>query len=42
MTSGNLWRFLKLEDDTLYVDKIEYYLRDLPKLLGILVSIANG
>jgi len=42
VTSGNLWRFLKLENNTLYIDKIEYYLGDLPKLLGILVSIANG
>ena len=41
VTSGNLWRFLKLEGDTLFIDKVEYYLRDLPKLLGILVHIAN-
>ena len=42
VTSGNLWHFLKLQGSTLYIDKAEYHLRDLPKLLGILVSIANG
>ncbi|MCE9565524.1 MAG: hypothetical protein K8U57_26175 [Planctomycetes bacterium] len=42
VTSGNLWRFLKLEGNTLFIDKTEYYLSALPKLLGILVSIANG
>jgi hypothetical protein len=41
VTSGNLWRFLKLEADTLFIDKVEYYLRDVPKLLGILVHIAD-
>jgi hypothetical protein len=42
VTSGNNWRFLKLEGQTLFIDKTEYYLSDLPKLLGILVSIANN
>ena len=42
VTSGNNWRFIKLEGDTLFIDKTEYYLRDLSKILGILVSIADG
>jgi hypothetical protein len=42
VTSGNIWRFLKLEGDGLFIDKTEYYLPNLPKILGILVSIANG
>lgn len=41
-TSGNVWKFLKLEGETLYIDRVEYYLSDVPKILGILVSIANG
>lgn len=42
VTSGNLWRFLKLEENILFIDKTEYYLRDLPRILGILVNIAEG
>jgi len=42
VTSGNLWRFLKLEENMLFIDKTEYYLRDLPRILGILVNIAEG
>ena len=41
-TSGSVWRFLKLEVNTLYIDKTEYHLSDLPILLGILVSIAGS
>jgi hypothetical protein len=42
VTSGSNWRFLKLEAKTLFIDRPEYYLRDVPKILGILVSIARG
>ena len=42
VTSGNLWRFLKLEGNGLLIDKTEYHLRELSKILGILVSIAGG
>ena len=42
VTSGSTWRFLKLEGSTLFIDQPEYYLRDAPKILGILVSIARG
>lgn len=41
VTTGMVWRFLRLEGDTLFIDKVEYHLRDLPKLLGILVHIAD-
>lgn len=41
-TSGNVWRFLKLEADTLFIDKTEYHLSNLPAILGILVSIAGS
>lgn len=40
VTTGNVWRFLKLEGQTLFIDRREYYLSELPKLLGILVGIA--
>jgi hypothetical protein len=42
VTSGTNWRFLKLAGTALTIDRPEYYLRDLPKVLGILVSIARG
>jgi hypothetical protein len=42
VTTGNLWRFLKLENDRLNIDQPEYYLRDVAKVLGILVAIARG
>ncbi len=42
VTSGSIWRFLKLQGATLSIDRPEYYLHDLAKILGILVSIARG
>lgn len=42
VTSGTNWRFLKLEGATLTIDRPEYYLHDVAKILGILVSIARG
>jgi hypothetical protein len=42
VTSGNLWRFLKLEGPVLSIDRTEYYLREVAKILGILVSMIRG
>ena len=38
VTSGNIWRFLKLEKNIVYIDKLEYYINQIDKILGILVS----
>ena len=38
VTSGTNWRFLKLENNNIYIDLSEYYLSDLDKILGILAS----
>ena len=38
VTSGTVWRFLKLEGNIVYIDAVEYYLRDVGKILGILLS----
>lgn len=38
VTSGTNWRFLKLESKIVYIDIVEYYLRDVGKILGILLS----
>jgi hypothetical protein len=36
VTSGSLWRFLKLEDDIVILDPREYHANQLSKLVGIL------
>jgi hypothetical protein len=41
VTSGSLWRFLKLEQSRLIIDRTEYHLREVAKILGILVGIAR-
>ncbi len=42
VTSGSNWRFLKLEGPTLSIDRTEYHLRDVAKILGILVRLIRG
>lgn len=42
MTSGTVWRFLKLEGNALDVDVAEYYIKDVGKILGILSSLLKG
>ncbi len=39
VTTGSLWRFLKLVNNTAYVDIIEYPLQQLDKILGIFTEI---
>ncbi len=41
VTTGNNWRFLKLEGDTVSIDRPEYYLHQIGKILGILLSVAG-
>jgi hypothetical protein len=41
VTSGSIWRFLKLEGQALFIDRPEYYLRDAARILGILVSMTR-
>ncbi|MDF5708390.1 MAG: hypothetical protein PUP90_12065 [Nostoc sp. S4] len=38
VTTGSIWQFLKLEEQTLIIDLSEYYLKDVNKILGILAS----
>jgi hypothetical protein len=42
VTTGELWRFIKLEGTTLTVDKDNETLNPLERLLGILTTIATG
>jgi hypothetical protein len=42
VTSGSNWRFLRLDGSNLFIDAKEYFLDDLPRVLGILVRISRG
>lgn len=39
VTSGTVWRFLKLKDKIIYVDPVEYYINQISKILGIFVNM---
>jgi hypothetical protein len=41
VTNAYDWVFLKLEGDTIFIDKNRYFLNDLTKILGILQFIIN-
>ncbi|HEX4607887.1 MAG TPA: hypothetical protein VH092_06765 [Urbifossiella sp.] len=41
VTTGNQWRFLRLDGKALAIDSVEYSLDRLPSILGILVRIAS-
>lgn len=41
VTTGDDWQFLKLMDNTIYIDIERYYLDNVPQLLGILQSIVD-
>mgnify|MGYP001576666296 CR=1 FL=1 len=42
VTTGSLWRFLKLENQTVYVDLEEYHLVNVGKILGILLRMIQN
>ncbi len=42
VTTGSTWQFLKLRQHIAWLDSDEYYLKELPKLLGILTSMVMG
>jgi hypothetical protein len=42
VTSGTVWRFLKLEGNALDIDAVEYYIKDAGKILGILSSLLHA
>jgi hypothetical protein len=39
VTTGNTWKFLRLIDSTAYVDVAEYHISDVPRIVGIVVSM---
>ena len=42
VTTGSLWRFLKLDGETVFIDRAEYYVDQLDKILGILLHCVGG
>ncbi|GAC1448705.1 MAG: hypothetical protein NVSMB70_18060 [Chamaesiphon sp.] len=38
ITIGTIWQFLDLEEKLISIDLSEYYIKDIKKILGILVS----
>jgi hypothetical protein len=38
VTTGSIWKFLKLEGSVINIDLTEYYLKDVNKILGVLAS----
>lgn len=41
VTTGSVWRFLKLQDKQIYIDKKEYFIDKLDEILGILLSMVS-
>jgi hypothetical protein len=41
VTTGSLWNFFKLSDNVVWVDRDEYHISNLPKLIGIFLHIIS-
>jgi len=39
VTTGNVWRFLRLRGDIAEVNRSEYYLREVDRILGVLLAM---
>ena len=39
--SGSNWKFIRLQAEQVIIDTEEYYLKELPSILGILAAIAE-
>jgi hypothetical protein len=42
VTTGSIWKFLKLDEGRIFIDRPEYYLDQLDKVLGILLHCTGG
>jgi len=42
VTTGTIWKFLKLQAQIIEIDLGEYYLNDVNKIVGILASVINN
>lgn len=41
VTTGTAWKFLKLEGQSLFVDLSDYYIKEVSKILGILMAVSE-
>lgn len=41
VTTGNAWKFLKLEENTIYIDVQDYYISAADKIVAIMVEMAK-
>jgi len=42
VTTGTVWQFLKLENKVVSIDLTEYFIRDIQKIIGILIKAMNS
>lgn len=42
VTTGNLWKFVKLTQQTAIIDRYEYHMNELERLLGVLLHIVGA
>ncbi|NEO69534.1 hypothetical protein [Moorena sp. SIO3H5] len=42
VTTGDEWRFVKLDKNVAYIDNDSYYISDINKIIGILVNMVKG
>jgi hypothetical protein len=42
VTSGSVWKFLQLVNNTVYIDLEEYHINNAAKILGLLMHMAEG
>lgn len=42
VSTGSLWRFMKLVNTEVYIDEDEYHIKDIEKIFGILVNIEES
>jgi hypothetical protein len=41
VTTGNTWKFLRYDNKTAYIDKPEYHIANINKIMGILVKMIH-
>lgn len=39
MTTGSIWKFLRLQESLVTVDTSEYYVKEVEKIVGIMVTV---
>jgi hypothetical protein len=42
VTTGSLWKFMKMEADTAYIDLREYHIHEVERIVGILVDMIRS